>query len=69
MSMDTSLTLPFGTADSCAWVRQTWGDSTFTTDDDAFYQPEVGMVNRIFHQEGYGATYHGTWMLTGSSRL
>lgn len=68
MSMDTTLSLPFGTADSCAWVQEHWGEYMLTW-DNWFYQPGVGPVKRVFRQEYQTSEYVSTWELTGSSRL
>ena len=69
LSMDTTLALPYGTADGCAWVQSDYGISLLPTYDNWYYEPGIGTVKRVYHQENDVSYYLSTWQLTSSSRL
>jgi hypothetical protein len=69
MSVDTTLTLPFGVAANCAWVLSSFTHPDPHTFDSWFCMPGVGLVKRVFHQDISGSIYHSEFELTSSSRL
>ncbi|MEA3266879.1 MAG: hypothetical protein U9P42_08040 [Candidatus Fermentibacteria bacterium] len=68
MTVDTTLSLPFGIAEGCALIQATWGQ-TLSTCDDRYYEPDLGLVKRVYHKEDANVFYTSIWELTASNLI